>query len=223
MAMLRLAVALLALVGLAYALAGQTSAGPPACIDPSPNGGGEPPFQGSGTPNHTIVVDGDLCPGATDAWTFATIYVPIEQYVGVRVFARSGEVFAQLVPPFGDPLGLTLGQPFYGGPTQLEQTYQVSVTGLGSTLSSYTLQVCRGIYNPCAFAAVQNPSPGDANCDGQVDVYDAYDVLGFVAGLSPPPGCLQAAQLDSDGRITSRDALLILQRVAGLISGLPLP
>ena len=225
----RLVLALVTSVAIGLAFAGPgVWAGPPECIDPSPNGGGEPPFEGFGTPNHTIVAKGDLCPGVTDEWVFSTLGIGLEEFIGIRVSARSGNVSIHVelrTPsiPYRPPFDLAPGEKYHAGAGTVSATYAVEVTGAGSGLAGYNLQVCRSINNPCQFGLVLNAGPGDANCSGAVDVYDAFDVLAFVAGLSATLDCSSAAQLDGDGRLTSRDSLLILQYVAGLIDELPEP
>jgi len=60
-------------------------------------------------------------------------------------------------------------------------------------------------------------NPGDVNCDENVDPIDATIVLQYVAGLLDGLPCPQNADLDEDGEITAKDAMIILQMSAGLI------
>lgn len=59
--------------------------------------------------------------------------------------------------------------------------------------------------------------PGDVNCDKSVDPIDATLVLQEVAGLLAQLPCPQNADLDEDGEITAKDAMIILQMSAGLL------
>lgn len=63
-------------------------------------------------------------------------------------------------------------------------------------------------------------SLGDANCNGVVNVSDAYWILAAHAGLAEEVPCPTLADVDGDGRIGAIDALLILQLDAGLIDAL---
>ena len=220
----RLVLALIAFsaIGLSFAGPG-ASAGPPECVDPSPDGGGHPDWVGVGTPNHTLVAKGDLCPGDTDIWTFETVDVPVDQFVGVRIGVMDGDVSAFVEVPGAILEPVEPGIDYHSGAGQVAVTFHVRITGEGPGLARYRVQMCRGIYDPCQFARVDNPPPGDADCDGAVDAFDAYYMLVFAASLSGPPECADVADVDGDGRLTPRDALLILQYEAGLIDELPVP
>ena len=58
---------------------------------------------------------------------------------------------------------------------------------------------------------------GDADCSSEVSSIDAALVLQYDAGLIERLDCQFAADVNFDGNIDSRDALLILQDVAGLL------
>lgn len=60
-------------------------------------------------------------------------------------------------------------------------------------------------------------NPGDVNCDESVDPIDATLVLQYVADLLAELPCPQNADLDEDGEITAKDAMIILQMSAGLL------
>ena len=224
--MMRLVIVLimsLAVLVLGLSRGHDASAGPPPdCIDPSPDGGGEPEFNGIGTPNHWISVDGDLCPGETDVWTFSSSPAPVSQYLGVRVLRLSGgDVSAVLKGPLEGPVELEVGQGYFFAPSEGVVSFNVRVTGEGPGLASYRFQACRAVFSPCPFGSHSGTSPGDANCDGVIDARDATMILQFAAGLFFAPGCKEAAELDGSAGITPRDALLVLQFVAGLIHDLP--
>jgi hypothetical protein len=54
-----------------------------------------------------------------------------------------------------------------------------------------------------------------------VDSVDALRVLRHVAGLTPDPACIEAANVKCDDAMTAVDALLILRHVALLPNDLP--
>jgi streptogramin lyase len=61
-----------------------------------------------------------------------------------------------------------------------------------------------------------SPAPllGDVDGDGQTTVSDVLSLLRMVVGLSPiGPDALAAADLDQDGLISTRDAVLLLRRL----------
>lgn len=224
--MTRLAIVLiigLAVLGLGLARGSHASAGPPPdCIDPSPDGGGDLEFTGIGTPNHWASVDGDVCPGETDVWTFSTSSAPVAQYLGVRVLRLSGgDVLAVLEGELEGPVALEVGRAYFFAPSEGIVSFNVYVTGEGPGLSSYRFQACRAVFVPCPFGSHSGTSPGDANCDGVIDARDAIMILQFSAKLFYYPGCKDAAELDGNPGITPRDALLVLQFIAGLIHDLP--
>ena len=80
-------------------------------------------------------------------------------------------------------------------------------TLISSTVSCFGPQSSRGLTGP----------RGDADCSSDVSSIDAALVLQFDAGLLSRNDCLLAADVNRDGAIDSRDALLILQDVAGLL------
>lgn len=67
------------------------------------------------------------------------------------------------------------------------------------------------------FGGAAPVSPGDANCDGRVNVGDILATLGGAAGTHSPR-CPQNADVDCDGSTTAFDALLIARYVTGLLA-----
>jgi uncharacterized protein YkwD len=61
---------------------------------------------------------------------------------------------------------------------------------------------------------------GDVDCDGQITVGDALNVLRLLAGLSAP-SCSALTDLNCDGTTDLEDALVILRYVAALTLHLP--
>ena len=51
---------------------------------------------------------------------------------------------------------------------------------------------------------------GDADCDGLTTTVDAAHILYYGAGMQHDIGCLEAADVNADGRVDSKDAALIL-------------
>jgi hypothetical protein len=224
--MVRLAVALtigLLALGLGLAQASNVIAGPPPCVDPTPGAGGEPDFGGLGTPNHYITRQEDVCPGQTDEWEFSTLDTPsANEYIGVKVTGDAADLSITVQPQYGGEQPLASGAEYRGGGFDQAFTYYLRVTGIGAGLASYRLQICRAIFDPCAFSEVPSPGPGDANCDGSISALDAAVILQYTAHLIPIPPCLNGAEENGDGVVNSLDAVLVLQFVAGLIYELPL-
>ncbi len=63
--------------------------------------------------------------------------------------------------------------------------------------------------------------PGDANCDGQVNVLDAIVVLNYYLGNEPEPFCFEQADVNQDGAINVLDAIVILNIFLGVSEPLP--
>jgi hypothetical protein len=55
--------------------------------------------------------------------------------------------------------------------------------------------------------------PGDANCDGNVDVMDVITTLNYVLELNPQPFCFENADINGDGTIDVIDVLGIVNLV----------
>ena len=59
------------------------------------------------------------------------------------------------------------------------------------------------------FHGVEQPSviPGDANCDGIVNIIDAITIINYVSGLNPQPFCFENADVTEDGIINVLDVI----------------
>ncbi len=49
--------------------------------------------------------------------------------------------------------------------------------------------------------------PGDANCDGEVNIQDVVSMLSYILGNIPHPFCFENADLNQDGNIDITDAV----------------
>ncbi len=197
---------------------------PGDCIDPNPgHDQGMLWFFGIGGPNHTATRAGEVCPGATEVWSFSTVDAPVEQFIGVRVLERTGAVSASVITPDQTEIPLAAGDVFRDSQDSHPATYNVAVAGSGEGLSSYRIQVCRSVLDPCVFSDEVTPKPptGDVNCDIDVNGIDAVLVLQYSAALIGPPFCERNADVNEDGTVNSIDAALILQFTAGLVERLP--
>jgi hypothetical protein len=186
------------------------------CTDPAPGGGGLD-FERVGTPNHFAARLGEVCPGEADVWTFSTLGVPIEEFIGIVVVEVAGSVTVSVLAPGGNELALEPGEELRTSHRDGSASYQITVIGEGTGLAAYRVQVCRGIIDPCLF----KPRPGDANCETTVNAADAAAILQLAAGLPVPFFCREEADVNEDGVINAIDAALILQFAAGLIPSLP--
>jgi hypothetical protein len=55
--------------------------------------------------------------------------------------------------------------------------------------------------------------PGDANCDGVVNVIDVLTVINYILGANPEPFCFENADVNGDGNIDVIDALGIVNLI----------
>lgn len=58
--------------------------------------------------------------------------------------------------------------------------------------------------------------PGDANCDGIVDVLDVITISSFITGLNPQPFCPENADVNNDGIIDLLDVIAIVSIIIRL-------
>jgi len=202
----------------------RAAAGP--CDDPTPDDGGEPAWFGLGTPNHIFVYEGHVCPGVAEEWTVSAFALPGAggHSLGAKVTRLEGAISITVEPQWPwTPSSLASGEEFRVDARDNEFSYVVRITGAGSSLAQYRLQLCDAIKQACVFGEVPSPGPGDANCDGNVNALDAQAVFAFVARLTFWPPCLFQAQVNPGDEIDVRDGAIILQFVAGLIDELPVP
>ncbi len=186
------------------------------CSDPTPGGGWPLVLTGYGTPNHTATVQGDLCPGATDTWSFSTLFAILDEHIGIKVTEKAGPISIVISPSDGPDVALAPGDE-YRDVGELV-TYDIRITGGGDALTSYRLHVCRAL-SPCTFSEGITPhiAIADVDCGGSVNAIDALLVLQFSASLVSALDCLDAADVNLDHIINAVDAALILQIDAGLI------
>ncbi len=70
------------------------------------------------------------------------------------------------------------------------------------------------IYTVSAEAESDILLPGDANCDGQVDVLDVIAMIHYYLELDPEPFCFDNADLNVDGIINILDVILCVDIIA---------
>lgn len=58
------------------------------------------------------------------------------------------------------------------------------------------------------FEGLNNILPGDANCDGIVNILDVITFVNFITGLNPQPFCPENSDLNGDGQINVLDVVL---------------
>ncbi len=61
--------------------------------------------------------------------------------------------------------------------------------------------------------------PGDANCDGDVNVIDVITTVNYILGLNPQPFCFQNADVNYDGAINIIDVVTIVNIIGSRNSG----
>ena len=57
--------------------------------------------------------------------------------------------------------------------------------------------------------------PGDANCDGEVNVLDVISMVNYFLGLDPEPFCFENADINVDGVINILDVILCVEIFSG--------
>ncbi len=55
--------------------------------------------------------------------------------------------------------------------------------------------------------------PGDANCDGIVNVIDVITIANYIMGLNPEPFCFENADVNGDGLINTSDLILVVNLI----------
>ena len=61
---------------------------------------------------------------------------------------------------------------------------------------------------------------GDVDCDGQLTINDALDILRSEGEVQPQGGCNFNGDVDCSGDLGAHDALLVLRKVAGFAIGM---
>ncbi len=64
-------------------------------------------------------------------------------------------------------------------------------------------------------AATTTITPGDANCDGVVDVMDVITTVNFILGQNPQPFCFENADVNGDGLVNVMDVIETVQIILG--------
>jgi photosystem II stability/assembly factor-like uncharacterized protein len=80
-----------------------------------------------------------------------------------------------------------------------------------------TRNLVAGTYGCSAYRlnldAISTLLPGDANCDGTVDVLDVIAVVNYILGMNPEPFCFQNADVNQDGTVNLLDAVAIISLI----------
>ena len=57
--------------------------------------------------------------------------------------------------------------------------------------------------------------PGDADCDGKVDILDLITIENYILGMNPYPFCFENADIDSNGLINIADVVGTVSIIGG--------
>ena len=57
--------------------------------------------------------------------------------------------------------------------------------------------------------------PGDANCDGIVNVLDIITTVNYIVGMNPQPFCIENADVNGDGEVDILDIVGIVNILLG--------
>ncbi len=71
-----------------------------------------------------------------------------------------------------------------------------------------------GFFQVAAFQ-LESLLPGDANCDGIVNVIDVITISNYIMGLNPEPFCFENADVNGDGAITVVDVIGTVNIIMG--------
>jgi hypothetical protein len=70
--------------------------------------------------------------------------------------------------------------------------------------------ILTGTFNGTVYITPEGPVPGDANCDGLVNVNDVITAIHYVLGNIPKPFCFANADLDDDLEVDVSDVVGII-------------
>ena len=134
---------------------------------------------------------------------YKTGEIVIEAVRGVDFTINEGELVI-VVGPSGAGKG-TLGQKLL----REDPSFHFSVS---ATTRSPRFNEIDGVHYQ--FITISNPLntsttvPGDANCDGIVNVLDVICLANYIAGQNPDPFCFENADVSGDGIINLLDIIL---------------
>jgi agmatine/peptidylarginine deiminase len=89
-------------------------------------------------------------------------------------------------------------------------TYYLSAADQSGRKETFPLIGPAGARN---FEVVQTIFPGDANCDGIVNVIDVITSVNFIMGSNPQPFCFENADVNSDGLVNVIDVVGIVNLI----------
>jgi len=72
------------------------------------------------------------------------------------------------------------------------------------------------VFNAFAAPAAKSLLPGDANCDGEVNVLDVLTTINYILGNNPQPFCFDNADVNADGTV---DVIDVIGTVDIILSG----
>jgi hypothetical protein len=73
--------------------------------------------------------------------------------------------------------------------------------------------ILTGTFNGTVYITPQGPIPGDANCDGLVNVNNVITAIHYVLGNIPKPFCFANADLDDDLEVDVTDVIGIIHLI----------
>jgi len=111
------------------------------------------------------------------------------------------------------PFLLTGGLPqggTYTGPGVTAGVFDPTAAGIGEHSITYTYEDAYGCTDFCSFVITVTASagnPGDANCDGVVNVLDIITIMNYIMGQNPSPFCFDEADTNDDLTINVLDII----------------
>ncbi|HRZ21029.1 MAG TPA: dockerin type I domain-containing protein, partial [Bacteroidales bacterium] len=89
----------------------------------------------------------------------------------------------------------------YSGTGVSNGIFDPAAAGIGEHSITYTYEDAYGCTDSCPFVitvTANEGSPGDANCDGAVNVLDIITITNYIMLLDPSPFCFDEADTNDD-------------------------
>ncbi len=108
------------------------------------------------------------------------------------------------------------GSPFHGGnsPGFVEATNSAGAITFRFTSDSSVTRPGWEAQISCSGPPV---TPGDANCDGVIDMLDLITIVNYIMGQNPQPFCMQNADINNDGIINISDFIGTVNIILGTL------
>ena len=162
-----------------------------------------------------ILLLGSLYPGsATSIQVFSSNYCLLNAWFDFNAngsWAEGGEQVFINLPLVPGMNNLTVNVPNAAAIGDVYARFRVNQNG-GITYSGYGYG---GEVEDYKFLII-NLVPGDANCDGTVNVLDIIFMISYIMGQDPDPFCFANADTNGDGAINVLDIVITINIIMGV-------